>query len=90
MAQQDSKDVGNWKLVVTRKNFTNHTISNGLTVQEGEQVQLRLASKAAWHGLPISIEKKQWVTTVGASLLLPVTCGMSMETIQVDLLLEQM
>lgn len=89
MAEQDSKDVGNRKLMVTRKNFTNHSISSGLIVKEGEQVQLRSAFKPAWHGLTISTESKQWMTTVGASFLLPFTCGMSRETIQEDFLLAE-
>lgn len=87
--KKDSKDVGNWKLVVIRKNFTNHSISNGIVVKECEQVHLRWASKSAWHGLTTSIERKRWVTAVRASFLLPFTCGLSRETIQDDLLLAE-
>lgn len=58
--KKDSKDVGNWKLVVIRKNFTNHSISNGIVVKECEQVHLRWASKSAWHGLTTNIERKRW------------------------------
>ena len=42
---------------------------DGLIAKEGEQAQLRQASKPAWDGLTISTERKQWVTVVEDSLL---------------------